>query len=75
MKPCHLCNGAIRLGATRTTVNRKRGVIHYIEHQDRNSNRCEGTKGWSTVMFKPYPTDAPYIEMIRRWEEGGDARS
>ena len=70
MKPCPLCNGTVRLGATRVTVNRKRGVAHYIEHHDRNTNVCEGTKGWSVVMFKPYPkTDAPYIEMMRRWEE------
>ena len=70
MRDCPKCGKPVRLGANRISVNRKRGVYHYIAHAD-GSTFCYEPGEWSTVMLKPYPkreADRPRFQMCQRWE-------
>lgn len=73
MKPCS-CGQPVRLRAQRITVNRRRGVRHWIEHLLADSPKRGGVcvpGDWATVMLKPYPkaeADRPRVAMIQRWE-------
>ena len=60
------CGKPVRLGAEHMTLNRKRGVYHYINHMD--GTRACGEQ-WDCVMLKPYPPDPekPRIKMVARW--------
>lgn len=65
------CGKPIRLGGSRVTVQRKRGVFHYIDHAD--CSPCQHTKGWSTIMMKPYPArneDKAWFKMLAAWDAG-----
>lgn len=61
------CGRPVRLGANHTTLDRRRGVYHYIAHLD-GSPICGD--GWDCVMFKPYPPEEkkPRVQMVARWE-------
>lgn len=51
------------------TVNRKRGVYHYIVHRD-ETPACGGD--WTCIAVKPYPkieADKPYAKLVARWEQ------
>jgi hypothetical protein len=63
------CGKPVRLGAHRITVDRKRGVYHYINHTD--GTRACGD-GWDCIAVKPYPkieADKPYAKLVARWEQ------
>lgn len=68
MKDCP-CGKPVRLGAFRITVNRKRGIAHYIEHMD--GSRCENTKKWTCSMMNPYlkEPNRPMDLLIASWNE------
>lgn len=71
MKDCK-CGKPVRLGAYKVSVNRKRGVAHYIAHADGSSN-CEflASDVWACSMLKPYPlspADREYAKLMSRWE-------
>lgn len=68
MHDCPICGKPVRLGAYRLSVNRKRGVGHYIAHRDGSPMH---ERGWDCVMLKPYPkneSERPYRKLIDRWE-------
>lgn len=68
MNDCRQCGQPVRLGAVRVTINRKRGVEHYVAHRD-GSPMHGGS--WVTVAFKPYPVrqeDKPWCQMLARWD-------
>ena len=68
MNPCR-CGRAVALRAARITFMRRRGVTHWIEHQDGSKVCCPGV--WTCVAFKPYAREAaqrPYAAMIRQWD-------
>lgn len=68
MKDCE-CGKPVRLRAQKITVNRHRGVTHWIEHMD-GSQVCRSGE-WSCAMMKPYPkneADKPWHQMRARWE-------
>jgi hypothetical protein len=63
------CGKPVRLGANRLTVNRKRGVAHYIAHTD-GSPACGGD--WTCIALKPYPkveAEKAYSKLVARWNE------
>jgi hypothetical protein len=65
------CGKPVRMGAYRITVNRKRGVCHYIEHAGEGTKPCIGGD-WGCAMLKPYPkndADKPWKKLLARWEE------
>ena len=67
MNDCE-CGKPVRLGATRITLNRKRGVAHAILHQD-GTAACHGE--WVCIALKPYCKDIEqreYAKLVRRWE-------
>lgn len=65
---CTKCGGKIRLGAHRVSLNRRRGVYHYLAHM---TGDCDTTKGWDCSMLKPYPEagETPREKMVERWNE------
>jgi hypothetical protein len=68
MKNCPICGKPVRMGAYHITVNRRRGVAHYIAHLDGSPMH---EPGWECSMMKPYPVnkaDTPYQKLIDRWE-------
>lgn len=71
MKDC-ACGKPVGLRAIQVTLNRKRGVMHYIEHADGTPLHTRDSEvEWSCMMFKPYPkagADRPYVQMIARWD-------
>jgi hypothetical protein len=70
MRPC-TCGREVRLGAYRITVNRKRGVAHYIAHIGDGTKPCVGGD-WGCAMLKPYPKnedDKPWRQLLVRWDE------
>ena len=74
INPCRHCGGSIRLGATRISANRKRGVAHYIAHM--TNPACDTTSGYSCAMLKPYPkadADTPWRQMVKRWNDENPA--
>ena len=69
MIPCKLCSGEVALRAMKLTINRQRGVYHWIEHTARENSCCAVT-GYEAQMFKPYPKkdcDKDWFKMIERW--------
>ena len=67
MNNCCVCGKPVRLGAYRISINRKRGVAHYIAHQD--GSPLHGYK-WDCASFKPYPTnddDKNWNKLMQRW--------
>ena len=53
----------------RVSVNRKRGVAHWIEHV--NGTKPCGGGDWSCAALKPYPRDESkreYSLLKARWE-------
>ena len=70
MSPCS-CGQAVRLRAMRVSLGRRRGVAHWIEHED-SSPACNGP--WQCAALKPYvkdETQREYAKLKRRWEETG----
>lgn len=70
LNPCS-CGLPVRLGAIRITVNRRRGVSHYIAHQG-PSNGCKEPDKWTCAMVKPYPKrdeDKDWFKMILSWND------
>lgn len=66
------CGKPVRLGAFKITVNRRRGVSHYIAHMDGSLCRDLDTHLWTCCMLKPYPHaegDRAYKQMIDRWND------
>lgn len=64
-----ICGLPVRLGASRITVNRKRGVYHYIAHLNSGTPACGGD--WTCAALKPYPKDESQREsrkLVARWE-------
>lgn len=59
MIPCS-CGKGVRLRAFRISVNRKRGVAHYLEHLDGTRPCIPGE--WSCSALKPYPKDEAQSE-------------
>jgi hypothetical protein len=71
MKDCK-CGKPVRLGAEKISVDRKRGVQHYIAHAD-GSRNCDflASGAWICAAFKPYPAnpfDREYAKLLRRWD-------
>ena len=69
MTNCH-CGTPVRLRVIRVSVNRKRGVAHWIEHED-GTAACGAPNEWSCVALKPYPKDESqreYAKLKARWE-------
>ena len=67
MKDCCICGKPVRLGAYRITINRKRGVAHYIAHRD--GSAMHGSI-WECFSFKPYPNneeDKNWNKLMQRW--------
>lgn len=67
------CGRAVRLGAYRLSINRKRGVAHYIAHMDATP-LCGGPR--ECAMLKPYPKreeDKPRFAMVVRWNHENSA--
>lgn len=73
------CGKGVRLRGHRLSVNRRRGVAHYLEHVDGTPPCVDGD--WDCVSFKPYPkneADQEWSKLIARFkeaaerEEGGD---
>ena len=67
MNNCSTCGKPVRLGANKITVNRKRGVFHYVAHMDGSPMH---ESGWDSICLKPYPkieADKPYAQLIERW--------
>lgn len=62
------CGRPVRLGAERVSMDRRRGVYHYIAHTDNGTRACGDS--WDCVMFKPYPeqSEKPWVKMLARWE-------
>ena len=68
MNPCS-CGRAVALRAARITFMRRRGVAHWIEHQD-GSKLCRPGV-WTCVAFKPYAREQaqrPYAVLIQQWD-------
>ena len=68
MKDC-TCGQPVRLRASRISVNRRRGVVHWIEHMDGTKVCVPGE--WSCAAIKPYPkrdADHEYAKLTARWE-------
>lgn len=64
---CAKCGGEVRLGAQRISVERRRGVAHYIVHLGKG---CGSDDGYACAMVKPYPKrdeEKPWFQMIERW--------
>ena len=62
------CGVPVRLGAVKITVNRKRGILHYVAHT--GSTSCVIPKAFTCAMVKPYPKneqDRPRVAMVERW--------
>lgn len=68
LNPCIQCGCDVRLRASRMSYNRKRGVVHYLEH-DNHFQPCDAVKGFTSTMFKPYQPSGkqPCDEMMARW--------
>jgi len=67
LKPC-VCGKQIRVRAMPISLNRKRGVTHWLEHDDFTSVCIPGE--WSSAMLKPYPKnpdDRPKVKMFADW--------
>lgn len=67
MTDCH-CGRAVRLRVVRISINRRRGVSHWIEHID-GTPACGGP--WDCAALKPYPRDEAQRESAKlrqRWE-------
>jgi recombinational DNA repair protein (RecF pathway) len=74
--PCAVCGGAMRLGTQRISVNRKRGVIHCIEHM--LPKGCRANEGLCVVMLKPYPKrdeDKDSFKLIQQWNAAQEMRT
>jgi hypothetical protein len=68
INPCRACGATMRVGGNRISVNRKQGVMHYIDHMLVAS--CGSDKSFSCSMMKPYPTvdkEKPLFRMIEKW--------
>lgn len=64
------CGKPVRLGAIKLTVNRRKGISHYITHMDGSLCRELNLMEWQVSMLKPYPKnleDKPYWLMMQRW--------
>lgn len=68
INPCVQCGCDVRLRVMRVTVNRKRGVSHYLEH-DNHFQPCDAVTGFACSMLKPYPPTGkqPCDAMLARW--------
>ena len=69
MKNCS-CGKEVRLRAYKISINRKRGVGHYIEHMDGTPVCVEGS--WSCAALKPYPkieSERESRKMMSKWEK------
>jgi hypothetical protein len=71
------CGRFVRLRAVKISVNRKRGVSHWIEHMD-GTNVCVAGD-WTCAALKPYAkveNDRPSRQLVARWESAvsSDAR-
>ncbi len=68
MKNC-TCGKAVRLRAVAISVNRRRGVSHWIEHMDGSKVCLAGD--WGCAALKPYAkveSERPSRQLIARWE-------
>ena len=69
IRPCAKCGRQMRMGAGHLTVNRKRGVYHYLDHRGIGP-RCDAAADCGSIMLKPYPkidSERPWYKMIERW--------
>lgn len=77
--PC-ACGEPVRLGAFKITLNRKRGVSHYISHRrgGKFGDACTPSvdagggvgRDFICAMMKPYPKrdeDKPWVKMMLDW--------
>ena len=63
------CGKTVRLRGYRISVNRRRGVAHFLEHPDGTPPCIDGE--WTCAAFKPYPKDTEESEwrrLLARWE-------
>ena len=63
------CGLDVRLRAARVRLDRRNGVMHWIEHRD-GSKVCPSGP-WSSVALKPYPKfqeEREYAKLCRRWD-------
>lgn len=63
------CGREVRLRVMRISVNRKRGVTHWLEHMDGTKPCIDGD--WSCAALKPYPKndeDSEWRKLVRRFE-------
>jgi hypothetical protein len=63
------CGRGVVLRGARISFNRRRGIMHWIEHRD-GSKVCE-EGAWSCAAFKPYPkaeAEKEYAKLLARWE-------
>jgi hypothetical protein len=68
MNDC-VCGKPVVLRVARISVNRRRGVAHWIEHAD--GTPMHGL-GWECAALKPYPkneADKPYRKLLDRWAQ------
>lgn len=66
---CKKCGNPVRLRGYHITLNRKRGVAHYIEHMDGSAMH---SREWDCIALKPYlarEEDRPSSQLIKRWNE------
>jgi hypothetical protein len=53
----------------KVTMNRRRGVAHYIAH---TSSFCVAANAFTCVAIKPYPAkecDKEYFKLMARWND------
>ncbi len=74
MKPCS-CGKEVRLRAIPIRVNRKLGVMHWIEHMDGSKVCREGL--WQCAMVKPYPPEEERdrVKMVAKWDAFEQSRN
>lgn len=69
MKDC-TCGRNVRLRANIISVNRKRGVAHWIEHMD--GTRVCVLGDWGCAALKPYAkveSERPSRKLVALWDE------
>lgn len=74
LNPCR-CGRAVRLRAMKVTIDRRRGVGHWIEHVDGTDvgtpSCTTASKPFHCVELKPYPKatkDQASSKLIERWQ-------
>jgi len=65
------CGKEARLRGCKITVNRRRGITHWIEHMD-GTKVCPPGE-WSSAEMKPYRTPRECDRMVDRWNHTANA--